>query len=74
MVELSYVECSFFALFLANQGLPTVRLPWFSDQFIPTFSDKNHFVKFQVLKLSTKNFYHELFWEVPAPVPVTYRE
>ena len=40
---------------LENQNLPTVCFPCFLDQFISTFSDRNHSVKFQKLKLSTKN-------------------
>ena len=33
----------------------------FLDQFITTFSDKNHSVKFQDLKLSTKNIAADYF-------------
>ena len=43
------------------QELPTVRLSCFLDQFISTFNGSNHYIKFQDLKLSTKNSPCELF-------------
>ena len=54
--DLSVLEkLNFASLFLEIQDLPTVRLSCFLDQFISTFSYRNLFVKFQELKLSTKN-------------------
>ena len=42
------------SLFLEILDLPTVHLSCFLDQFIPTFSNRNHSAKFQDLKIITK--------------------
>ena len=49
---------------LENQTLPTVRFSCFLDQFISTFSNRNHSVKFQDLKLSTKKPRCKLFCKI----------
>ena len=38
-----------------NQTLPTVRFVCFLDQFISTFSERKHSVKFHEPTLSTEN-------------------
>ena len=51
--DLSVLEkLNFASLFLEIQDPPTVRLSWFLDQFISTFTAENHSVKFQDLKIS----------------------
>jgi len=53
--DLSGLEKLNFATLCLDIGdLPTVRLSCFLDQFLSTFNNRNHSVKFQDLKLSAK--------------------
>ena len=53
---------------LENRNLPRVRFSYFLDRFMSTFSDRNHSVELQDLKLSTENLVAFLFCKVQWPV------
>ena len=63
-LHISPKKLNFASLFLEIQDLPTIRLSGFLDQVISTFSDRNHSVKFQDLKLVTKTSPCKLFGDV----------
>ena len=61
-LSIEHEKSKFSILFLKNRNLPTVRFSCFLDQFISTFSHRNHSAKFRGLKLSTKKPCCKLFW------------